>query len=67
MAVILSHSKSEKGIKDIIQYTLLKDMPHKLLFINNTSKKAYLIGDKNVLKYYDIEKKEEIEPEVHEF
>lgn len=67
LAVILAHSKSEKGIKNIIQYTLLKDMPHKLLFINNTSKKAYLIGDKNVLKYYDIEKKEEIEPVVYEF
>ncbi len=42
-------------------------MPHKLLFINNTSKKAYLIENQNILKYYDIEKKDEIEPEVFEF
>ncbi len=43
LAVILTHQKTEKPIKDIIQYTLLKDMPHKLLFINNISKKAYLV------------------------
>jgi len=67
LAVILAHYKSEKGIKDIIQYTLLKNMPHKLLFINNTSKKAYLIENQDILKYYDIEKKDEIEPEVFEF
>jgi len=67
LAVILAHQKTEKGIKDIIQYTLLKGMPHKLLFINNISKKAYLVEKQNILKYYDIEKKEEIEPKVFEF
>ena len=67
LAVILTHQKTEKPIKDIIQYTLLKDMPHKLLFINNISKKAYLVERQNILKYYDIEKKIEIEPEVFEY
>ena len=67
LAVILTHLKTEKGIKDIIQYTLLKDMPHKLLFINNITKKAYLVEKQDVLKYYDIEKKDEIEPEVFEY
>ena len=66
LAVILTHQKTEKPIKDIIQYTLLKEMPHKLLFINNISKKAYLVERQNILKYYDIEKKDEIEPEVVE-
>ena len=66
-AVILEHSKSEKGIKDITQYSLLKYMPHKLLFINNITKKAYLVEKQNVLKFYDIEKREEIESEVFEY
>ena len=50
-AVILTRAKSEKSIKDIIQYTLLKDMPHKLLFVNITSKKAYLVENQEILKY----------------
>ena len=67
LAVILAHSKSEKGVKDILQYVLLKDMPHKLLFINNTTKKAYLIEKQKILKFYDIEKREEAESEVFEY
>jgi len=67
LAVILAHYKSEKGIKDIVQYILLKDMPHKLLFINNVTKKAYLVEKQNILKYYDIEKQEEITSDVFEY
>ena len=67
LAVILAHYKSEKGIKDIVQYILLKDMPHKLLFINNVTKKAYLVEKQNILKYYDIEKQEEIASDVFEY
>jgi hypothetical protein len=60
LAIIISHYKSDKGIKDITQYVLLENMPHKLLFINNTNKKAYLIDRQNIVRYYDIEKKKEI-------
>ncbi len=67
LAVILAHTKSEKGVKDILQYVLLKDMPHKLLFINNITKKAYLIEKQKILKFYDIEKREEAESEVFEY
>lgn len=67
LAVILAHYKSEKGVKDIIQYILLKNMPHNLLFINNITKKAYLIEKQNILKSYDIEKRKEIESEVFEY
>lgn len=68
LAVIVSHYKTEKGIKDILQYVLLKNMPHKLLFINNESKKGYLIEKQSVLRYYDLVKKREIsETEVFEY
>ncbi|MCH7648617.1 MAG: hypothetical protein IIA83_08430, partial [Thaumarchaeota archaeon] len=67
LAIILSHYKSEKGIKDILQYVLLKEMPHKLLFINNTTKKGYLIEKQDLIHYYDIAKKQEIESEVFEY
>jgi hypothetical protein len=39
----LSDKITEKAIMDIIQDILLKLMLHKLLFINNISKKAYLV------------------------
>ena len=68
MAVIISHYKTDKGIKDILQYVLLKDMPHKLLFINNESKRGYLIERQDVLRYYDLEKKKEIsQSEIFEY
>ena len=68
LAVIVSHYKTEKGIKDILQYVLLKNMPHKLLFINNESKKGYLIEKQSVLRYYDLIKKKEVtESEVFEY
>jgi len=67
LAVILAHYKSEKGIKDILQYVLLKNMPHHLLFINNITKKAFLIENQNMIKCYDIEKKEEIDSDIFEY
>lgn len=68
LAVIVSHYKSEKGIKDILRYVLLKHMPHKLLFINNLSKKAYLIEKQEIRRYYDLNKKAEIpKSEVFEY
>jgi len=38
-----------------------------LLFINNTTKKAYLIEKQKILKFYDIEKREEDESEVFKY
>ncbi|MCK4730563.1 MAG: hypothetical protein KAT28_04540 [Candidatus Aenigmarchaeota archaeon] len=61
LAIIVSHSKSDKSIKDITQYVLLKNIPHKLLFINNTTKKAYLIEKQKILKYYCMNTKKQIE------
>jgi|TARA_B100000809_G_scaffold208155_1_gene210748 hypothetical protein len=55
----LSDKITEKAIMDIIQDILLKLMLHKLLFINNISKKAYLVERQNILKYYNIEKKQQ--------
>lgn len=60
LAIVVSYYKSEKGIKDSLQYVLLENMPHKLFFINNFTKKAYLIERNSILKYYDLAEKKEI-------
>lgn len=62
LAIVVSHYKSEKGIQDILQYVLLENMPHKLLFINNLTKRAYLIEKNSILKYYDLIEKKEVKP-----
>jgi TusA-related sulfurtransferase len=68
LAIIVAYYKSEKAIKDMLQYVLFKSMPHKLFFINNAILKAYLIEKQSILKYYDIEKKEEIsDSEIFEY
>lgn len=59
LAVILTHYKTDKGIKDAIQYKLLDNMPHKLLMINYLLKKAYLIEGQQIVKYYDMAEPQE--------
>jgi len=68
IAIIVSHSKTEKVIGDILQYILLKAMPHKLLFINNTTKKAFLIENQSLIHVYDLMKQKEIpKSEIYEY
>jgi hypothetical protein len=54
LAVVLTHYKTDKAAEDIIQYSLLKYMPHRLLFISYQQKKAYLIEKGNIIKSYDV-------------
>jgi hypothetical protein len=58
LAVIVTNYKTEKTIDDILQYNLLRYMPHKLLLINYLLKKAYLIELQQLMKYYDMTKKQ---------
>ena len=67
LSVILANAKSEKPIKELINYVLLRDMPHKLLFLNYTTKRGYLLDKQNILRFYDISKGKEIESEVFEY
>ena len=59
LSIILVHDKTNKGIKELTQYTLLKSMPHKLLFINYSMKKAYLVEKQEIIKWFDLENKRE--------
>ena len=54
LAIVLAHYKTEKAIEDLVQYGLLQQMPHKLLFIGYIQKKAYLIVKGVILKSYDL-------------
>ena len=68
LAIILIHDKTDRGIKDVIQYGLVRTMPHGLLFINYALKRAYLIDNQEILRCYDLEKKTEMaKTEVIEF
>ncbi len=60
LAVILAHYKTDKVIKNILQFVLLKTMPHKLLFINNTTQNAFLIEKNSILKRYNLFEKIEV-------
>lgn len=67
LAVILTNTKSEKSIKELMKYVLLRNMPHKLLFLNYTTKLGYLLEKQKILRSYDIAKRKEIESEVIEY
>ena len=67
LSVILANAKSEKPIKELINYVLLRDMPHKLLFLNYTTKRGYLLDKQKIVRFYDISKGKEIESEVLEY
>jgi hypothetical protein len=54
LAVVLAHFKTDKAVEDIVQYSLLQQMPHKLLFIGYIQKKAYLIEKGSIVKSYTL-------------
>jgi len=54
LAVVLTHYKTDKAAEDIIQYNLLKYMPHRLLFVSYHQKKAYLIEKGDIIISYDV-------------
>jgi len=66
LAVILTHYKTDKGIRDIIQYKLLENIPHKLLMINYLLKKAYLIEGQQIVKYYDMAEPQKEKTQISE-
>jgi len=67
LSVILTNAKSEKPIKELMKYVLLRNMPHKLLFLNNTTKLGYLLEKQKILRFYDIAKRKEIASQVFEY
>ena len=60
LAIILAHYKTNSVIKKIIEFALLKVMSHHLLFINNTTKLAYLFEKNSILKQYNLIAKQEV-------
>ncbi len=54
LAIIVGHFQTDKFITDMLDYVLLKSMPHRLLLVNNTTKKAYFIYRQELLKVYDL-------------
>lgn len=61
LAVIITHYKTDKIVEYLIQYALLKVIPHKLLYINMTTKKGYLFNKQQLLHIYSIRTMEEQE------
>ncbi|MGI0013518.1 MAG: hypothetical protein ACREBU_08780 [Nitrososphaera sp.] len=58
--------KTDKPFMDILDYVLLKSMPHKLLLINNTTKRAYFTFKQELLKQYDLKVSEHALTDVAE-
>ncbi len=54
LAVVLAHFKTDKAIEDIVQYELLQQMPHRLLFMGYIQKKAWLIEKGRIIRSYDV-------------
>ena len=60
LAIILAHYKTDQVVRNILEFVLLKVIPHHLLFINNTKKTAFLFEKNSILKQYDLAEKQEV-------
>lgn len=66
LAIIVGHFQTDKSITDMLDYVLLKSMPHKLMLINNTTKKAYFIHRQQLLKVFELRVSPKRAPDVAE-
>ncbi len=58
LAIIACLQKTDSFAQSLTSFTLMKSLPHKLLFINPITQSAYLFEKQDILKQYMIKKGE---------
>lgn len=58
LSVIATFQKTDSVPKALINFSLMKSIPHKLLYINMTTKNAYLFEKQEIVKKYSLRKKD---------
>lgn len=58
LSIITTHQKTDSVPKALMDFALMKSIPHKLLYINMETKNAYLFGKQRILRRYSLKKEE---------
>ena len=62
LAIIVTYQKTDSVPKALMNFALMKSLPHKLLYINMETKNAFLFEKQQILKKYSLrpEREEEV-------
>jgi len=58
LSIITTQQKTDSVPKALMDFALMKSIPHKLLYINMGTKSAYLFDKQDLLRKYSLEKEE---------
>jgi len=58
LAVIATFQKTDSVPQSLLDFSLMKSIPHKLLYLNMTTKNAYLFEKQKIVKKYSLRKEE---------
>ena len=56
LAILIGSAKSDKVSENLIKSSLMKTIPHYVLYINKTTDHAFLFEKQRILKFYDCKK-----------
>ena len=56
LSIITTHQKTDSVPKALMDFALMKSIPHRLLYINMETKNAYLFEKQETLKKYSLQK-----------
>lgn len=58
LSVVATFQKTDSVPQSLMDFSLMKSIPHRLLYINMTTMNAYLFEKQEIVKKYSLEKKE---------
>lgn len=58
LSIITTYQKTDSVPKALMDFALMKSIPHKLLYINMETKNAYLFKKQEILRKYSLQKEE---------
>lgn len=58
LSVIATFRKTDSVSRSLTNFSLMKSIPHRLLYVNMTTKSAYLFEKQEIVKKYSLEKEE---------
>jgi len=61
LSIITTYQKTDSVPKALMDFALMRSIPHKLLYINMETKNAYLFNKQEILRRYSLKKKGEEE------
>lgn len=59
LAIIVGHAKSDKVATNLMKVSLMKSIPHLVLYVNKLTEQAFLFDKQTMVKHYTLRQEEE--------